>query len=75
MDLWKIADIYDDLGSLGEWYTRQLSAVRGYLGQFPVRERIENKEELPEEFNGAIKVTNQPRLGTRNLGIQEEEDD
>jgi len=39
-----------------------------------VRERIENKEALPEEFNGAIRVTNLPGMGTRNLGIQEEED-
>lgn len=70
VELWKITAIYEDLISLGEWYTRQLSAVQGYLGKFPARERIAKLRNVtgrtPEETATALRLADRLERSLEN---------
>jgi hypothetical protein len=60
VNMWKVADIYDDLITLGEWYDRTLSAVQGWLNDVSVREKIAKLRDTtgrtPEEAETALKL-------------------
>ena len=43
--MWKIADVYDDLISLGEWHDRALTMVCRWLGDIQLREKIRKMRE------------------------------
>lgn len=70
VELWKITDMYDDLISLGEWHTRQLSAVQGYLDDFEVVSRIEKLRNVagrtPEEAETALRLADKLEKALNN---------
>jgi hypothetical protein len=60
INMWKIADIYDDLITLGEWHDRTLSAVQRWLNDINVREKItklrDTSGRTPEEADTALRL-------------------
>jgi len=59
-NMWIIADVYDDLISLGEWYDRTMSMIQGWLGDIHVREKIKKLRDTagrtPEEADTANRL-------------------
>lgn len=60
INMWKVADIYDDLVTLGEWHDRALSAVQRWLDDVSIREKIaklrDTSGRTPEEADTALKL-------------------
>jgi hypothetical protein len=57
---WLMADIHDDLITLGEWHDRSLSAVQGWLFDVDVRSKIDKLRDTtgrtPEEAETALRL-------------------
>ncbi len=60
INTWKVADVYDDLVTLGEWHDRTLSAVQRWLNDINVREKITKLRDTagrtPEEAETALRL-------------------
>jgi hypothetical protein len=60
VEMWKIADIHDDLASLAMWLDRTLKGMRRYLDSYTMQEKIAKLRNTigrtPEEAKTAIEL-------------------